>query len=202
MKNSESRRKLLIDTLQERGSISVEEIQAMFQVSAPTAYRDIHMLVEEGLARKTIGGIRLERQAASTPVRSPDHCAACGGTINARTAFLIMLESKENAACCCPHCGMMYLSQHPAAVSAMATDFLYGTVVPVRQTHFLLQSEVQVCCAPSVLAFRQQEDAAKFQSGFGGEVMAFDHLRTRMLAAMALDAGQPDDHNERQPSGS
>jgi DNA-binding Lrp family transcriptional regulator len=198
MKNSESRRKQLIETLQTQGSITVEEIQDMFQVSAPTAYRDIHNLVEEGLARKTIGGIRLERQTSSAGSRSPDHCAACGGTINPRTAFLILMDNKDSAACCCPHCGMMHLSQNPGAVSAMATDFLYGTVIPVRQANFLFQSEVQVCCAPSALAFRVGGDAQKFQSGFGGEVISFEQLRSRVMDAISLEPGNTtnpsDDH--------
>jgi nitrous oxide reductase accessory protein NosL len=66
-------------------------------------------------------------------------------------------------------------------VNVFATDFLYGTLVSAASATYVIGSTVRLCCSPSVLSFESMEDAQRFQSGFGGELMnlqqAFEHLR-------------------------
>jgi DeoR/GlpR family transcriptional regulator of sugar metabolism len=50
------RRELIADRLHERGSVSVAEVEETFGVSSMTARRDLHVLEQEGRARRTHGG--------------------------------------------------------------------------------------------------------------------------------------------------
>src|SRR4051794_27150532 len=50
------RRDLIADRLRERGSVSVAELEEAFGVSSMTARRDLHVLEQEGRARRTHGG--------------------------------------------------------------------------------------------------------------------------------------------------
>ncbi len=66
----------------------------------------------------------------------------------------------------------------------LVTDFLYCRITNASEATYLVGSEVSLCCGPGILAFADLEDAARFQRGFGGEVMDFmqtqDHLRHKM----------------------
>jgi DeoR/GlpR family transcriptional regulator of sugar metabolism len=50
------RRELIADRLREQGSVSVAELESAFGVSSMTARRDLHVLEQDGLARRTHGG--------------------------------------------------------------------------------------------------------------------------------------------------
>src|SRR3954468_654987 len=50
------RRELIAERLRERGSVSVAELEETFGVSSMTARRDLHVLEQEGRARRTHGG--------------------------------------------------------------------------------------------------------------------------------------------------
>src|SRR3954447_15519621 len=50
------RRELIAERLHERGSVSVAELEEAFGVSSMTARRDLHVLEQEGRARRTHGG--------------------------------------------------------------------------------------------------------------------------------------------------
>jgi nitrous oxide reductase accessory protein NosL len=57
--------------------------------------------------------------------------------------------------------------------TAMTSDFIYGTMLNVRQAWYVLHDEIGVCCTPSVLCFSKQEDAKRFVKGFGGNIVNF-----------------------------
>jgi len=177
------RQQQLHQWLQSQGSIAIAEIETRFGVSTPTAYRDIRALVETGLAAKTNRGIKLTPPAE--PVRQEGKCAFCGGMIHERASFIIQMQDGSQRSACCPHCGLLALSQS-GVVTALASDFLYGRMVNARQAAFLLESSVSLCCEPSVLCFGTPAEARNFQKGFGGKVCTLDEARVLISEIMTL----------------
>lgn len=70
---------------------------------------------------------------------------------------------------------MMAVSRVDEGWQSLATDFLHGHVITASQAHYLVLSDLTICCSPSVLAFAKKEEAIKFQVGFGGRILDF-HL--------------------------
>ncbi len=58
------RRRIILDLLREQGSINVVDVEERFHVSPMTARRDLAILAEGGLARRTHGGALLPELAA------------------------------------------------------------------------------------------------------------------------------------------
>jgi DeoR family transcriptional regulator of aga operon len=58
------RRRLILELLRERGSVSVAAVEEQFEVSPMTARRDLALLAEGGHARRTHGGAVLPELAA------------------------------------------------------------------------------------------------------------------------------------------
>jgi len=58
------RRRLILELLRERGSVSVAAVEERFEVSPMTARRDLALLAEAGYARRTHGGAVLPELAA------------------------------------------------------------------------------------------------------------------------------------------
>ncbi len=58
------RRRLILELLRERGSVSVAAVEEQFEVSPMTARRDLALLAEAGHARRTHGGAVLPELAA------------------------------------------------------------------------------------------------------------------------------------------
>ena len=179
-----NRQQEIFERLEISQSLSVEEIEMEFAVSIATAYRDIHALVEAGLAIKTTGGLKLAKLVVQ--MQAAEKCFFCGGTIKNRSAFVIqMVDGSQNRACC-PHCGLLALGK-PGTQSAFANDFLYEKLVNARQAFFLFGSRVSLCCEPSVLCFASEEDAYSFQLGFGGEVLDLPRALVRMQELIHLE---------------
>jgi len=174
------RQQALYEWLQNKHLITITEIQEHLGISPATAYRDAKALVQEGAAVKTANGIKLTPAAAEN-----GKCAFCGGEINERGAFIFQLQDGSQRKACCPHCGLMAL-KNMDAVSALASDFLYGRMVNVRQAVFLLESSVNLCCSPSVLCFINEEDARRFQSGFGGNICSLEKATELVGKMMAM----------------
>ena len=64
----EERHQAILDLLEEKGSITTAEIQEMFGVSYDSAKRDLRILEEKGLLKRTHGGaIKLRQVAFSKP---------------------------------------------------------------------------------------------------------------------------------------
>jgi hypothetical protein len=179
-----NRQQEILQYLETNQSLSIEEIEREYKVSVATVYRDIHALVEAGLAMKTTGGLKLAKPIVQT--QPAETCFFCGGMIKNRSAFVIqMVDGSQNRACC-PHCGLLALGK-PGTQSAFSNDFLYEKLVNARQAFFLFGSRVSLCCEPSVLCFASEEDAYSFQLGFGGEVLDLPQAIARMRELIHLD---------------
>jgi DeoR family transcriptional regulator, copper-sensing transcriptional repressor len=174
------RQQELLEWLQTKQAASMSEIQVRLAVSAATAYREAHALVEAGLAHRARGGVKL-----GSPAALAGPCLLCGGAISPRGPFVLQLRDGSQRSACCPHCGLLALNQG-LAVTALAADFLYGRMVNARRAAFLLGSKVALCCNPSVLCFASVAEARRFCRGFGGQVCMLDHAVTRLQELMAL----------------
>ena len=152
-----------------------------------TAYRDINHLAELGLVEKIRGGMRLPTRPSQAT-----RCTICGGNIPFQTHFMIQLSTQETLHTCCPHCGLMALDTYPNAVTAMTGDFLYHRMINIGQASFLFNSSVEICCTPSVLCFASQDDAIRFQTGFGGTVCNLESALKLLKHTMRLE-DQPSD---------
>jgi hypothetical protein len=179
------RQQQLFEWLRAQITISLSEIQERFKISAPTAYRDMRALIEAGQAIKINQGIKLV--PAAVPRQPEGKCTFCGGDVNPRVAFVLLTQDGQRQTACCPHCGLMVLDQ-PGIQSALSCDFLHGRMVNARQAAFLVNSQVFVCCDPSVLCFADMEEARRFQLGFGGEICSLEQARNRVLQIMSFKA--------------
>lgn len=181
------RQQAILELLSQRESLSARELMKHFDISIATAYRDLNQLVNSGLAIRIQGGV------ASPPDRdtpySLQNCSHCGQAVASRTSFTIQLPDGDQLTACCPHCGLLLLGQHPEAMAAMATDFLYLNKINVSQAAFLVDSSVVICCAPSVICFAGRADAESFRRGFGGVVLSYEDARDRIVAMMSLQHG-------------
>ncbi len=157
----------LLEILQTRQRVSTEEIKSHFGISSATASRDIHALVLAGVALKVSQGIKL-----AAPEELPLHgkqCFSCGKPLQERTLFILQMEDGNQRGACCCHCGLAALEQG-GVKDARAADFISGQMVDARQAAYVRGSRVTLCCEPSILCFANEEEARRFQKGFGGSL--------------------------------
>ena len=178
------RQRQLYEWLQTQPSVSVEETAQRLAISTATAYRDVRALTQAGLVIKTGHGVKLAPPAEAAPAQT-DKCTFCAGTVSQRTGIVLQLHDGKQVKACCPHCGLMALDQLSVS-TALAADFLYGRMINARQAVFLLESTVKPCCTPSVLCFASQDDAQRFQLGYGGQVCSLAQALARLHSIMAL----------------
>ena len=165
MTTSIDREKKILEHLQKQGSASIQELVEVFNVSNMTIHHELNKLAESGLIQKKHGGVALVTQS---PTASINQCSMCNKTISERTVFIVRTTSGEQKRACCAHCGLMVQSQTQDAAQSLTADYLHGHIISTTQAVYVLGSDLKVCCVPSVLSFGSQEDAEKFQKGFGG----------------------------------
>jgi DeoR/GlpR family transcriptional regulator of sugar metabolism len=127
-------------------------------------HRDLNRLAAAGMVVKSHGGAALASPAAA----AKDACAMCGKTVNEQTAFVLQLRNGELRRACCAHCGLMLGEMTAGVTQSMTADFLHPHMVAAQQATYVVGCDLTVCCAPSVLSFGSEEEAQKFQKGFGG----------------------------------
>ncbi len=164
MTTSSPRDQKILAHLQKQGHASIQELADQLAVSVMTVHRDLNRLAAAGMVVKAHGSASLASPASA----AKDACAMCGKTVNERTAFILQLGNGEQRRACCAHCGLMLQEMTPNVTQSLTADFLHPHMVSAGQAVYLLQSEVTVCCAPSVLSFGSPQEAEKFQKGFGG----------------------------------
>ncbi len=170
----------IVMMLQTEKRLSIKQLVEQFNVSGMTIHRDLDKLAQSGKVIKVHGGVELI-PAEMALMTETAVCQLCGGMILERTAFVMMRKSGEKLCACCPHCGILLLQQVEDISSALTPDFLQGRRINVFQAHFVIGSDVRICCLPSTICFATQVEAEKFQRGFGGDVFNYAqaeaHLR-------------------------
>jgi predicted transcriptional regulator len=173
------RQSQILEWLQETSTLTIEQLAERLQVSIMTVHRDLNELARTGRVEKVHGGVTLpSTMAASSPT---GHCALCEMHINGRTTVAIQTQSGDQLQTCCPHCGFLLLNDLPNVTSVLVRDFLYGRTINAWQAVYLLESDVQLCCMPSVLCFATKSDAKRFQAGFKGRIANFTETQRMLL---------------------
>jgi len=183
MSNLSDRQQKILELLQTRINLSIEEIEQEFEVSTATAYRDARGLVVAGAAAKTSRGIKL-----APPIQKGGQegkCAYCSAPINPRTVFILQMKDGSQRVACCAHCGLMALNQS-GVQSALTSDFIYGRMINARQATYIWRSSVNLCCEPSILCFTNPEEGRRFQVGFGGELFTLEAALEKLNAEMTF----------------
>lgn len=180
------RQQRILGLLAERGTISVDELVKQLQVSTMTVHRDLDLLAAEKRLRKVHGGA-----AAYDNSLQEDQCYFCHSLISSgsHTKVTLHLTDGSHRHACCAHCGLLGLSHLGKQVStAIVTDFLYGRAINARSATYVVEPDLQICCAPTTLVFQNNADALRFQRGFGGQVLPLSEALTVLHDEMALTA--------------
>ncbi len=165
------REKKILELLQKQGSASIQELVDAFGVSNMTIHRDLNKMAEAGHIHKKHGGVTL---AGNSPAAGESLCSMCNKPVSARTVFIVQFENGEQKRACCAHCGLMIQSQSKKVRQSLTADYLHGHMVSAKQAVYITGSELNICCVPSVLSFGSQQEAEKFQKGFGGTLASMD----------------------------
>lgn len=177
------RRRRILDALHAQNHLQVDALAADLGVSRMTIHRDLAALERAGKLRKVHGGAAMVDSSTEAGVR----CWLCQTAIapGSRTQVLLYLSDGAVQPTCCPHCGLLALTMRGANVTAtLVTDFLYGSISSAQQAVYLIGPAVRQCCTPTVLAFFDPTDAARFQNGFGGEVLSFEETIRYLHASL------------------
>jgi hypothetical protein len=169
--NSLDRENQILEYLRDNGSASIQQLAETFGVSSMTIHRDLNKLAESRQIQKKHGGAVL---AGSVGEEKSAYCAICGKPVSERTVFIVKFENGEEKRACCAHCGLMLQSRTQSVWQTMTADYLYGHMISAGQAYYLIGSEVNICCVPSVLTFGSKQDAEKFQKGFGGQLLGMN----------------------------
>lgn len=203
---STQRRKDLLSMIQEKGGLSLKEITEQFDVSKMTIHRDLDVLESRGLIRRIFGGAVPADDTRSTlptgssaavpvrvapPAQQSDACLVCRRPVTQHLLYSITLVSGEQYFACCPHCGLSAHLRHKESIaSAMTADFISGRPHPAHRSFYLMGSCAAPCCTPSILTFENEDQARRFQAGFGGEIGALQSALDYLQEEMAMDGGK------------
>lgn len=181
---AEERRQRILEQVRTQGRVRVGELSRAFGVSEMTIHRDLRQLEAQGLVQRVFGGAVAPGRTSAGGIG--EVCAVCARPVAPRTAFVVQCADGRVLHACCPHCGLLLLDRHAEAVSALAADFLFGHMVNVRSAAFLYAPDLTLCCAPGVLCFADAGTAARFQRGFGGQVLSWQEARQALQEHMRL----------------
>lgn len=186
MTHSINREKQILEFLHNNGSASIQQLAETFGVSNMTIHRDLNKLAESGQIQKRHGGAILVSSAIE---EHEQVCAICGKPISQRTLFIVKFENGEEKRACCAHCGLMLQSRIQRVWQSLTADYLYGHMISVGQAYYVIGSEVNICCVPSVLAFGSKPEAEKFQRGFGGQLLSMNDTVHYLHGMMHVHSG-------------
>lgn len=176
---AERRQKILAE-VRKRGVVRTAQLARLFGVSEMTVHRDIEFLEAQGLVSKIFGGAVFRGQGDHTTV-----CGVCGAKPGRYLDFTVILRDGSSFTSCCPHCGLLLMGRLGKAVETAVTfDFISRQTISAWTATYVLASRAAPCCDPSVLAFREREDADRFRQGFDGCTADLDESMEWLSAAM------------------
>ena len=129
--------------------------------------------------------------------RSAQMCRACLRPVHAHMKTVAMIDGKR-ANYCCPACAMSEHQQSGKPVEIVElTDYLDGKTLKPKGSFVVRNSDLNPCldhhpavgensqplqshfdrCAPSILAFSDQQSAQDFAGKHGGKVLQFTDLK-------------------------
>jgi DeoR family transcriptional regulator, copper-sensing transcriptional repressor len=182
------RQRQILDKLQTEPLLTIPELVEWLRVSAMTVHRDLNQLATAGLVIKTRGGVELPAHNAAGSAKAAG-CGMCGGEVHARTAFTVQNQQGNLIRACCAHCGLLLLQLTSGAKAAFTNDFIHDRVVDARGAIYLIESQVSLCCVPSILSFLNVEEAHGFRCGFGGTVMDYAEIQHHLQHVVTTPEG-------------
>jgi hypothetical protein len=177
------RQRRILELVEANGSVLVSDLVNELEVSRMTINRDLGHLAGTGAVTKVYGGAMSRSKPDAS---SPHDCLMCGTEIGSRTTMTLVNDNGTQSQACCPHCGLMLLSQHSDVTAALAQDFIGGQMVNIRSATFLVAPDVTVCCVPTVLCFEERGDAERFSRGFGGRLTTWEEAQVDVRDHMTL----------------
>jgi len=180
------REKQILELLKKQNSASIQELAEAFSVSTMTIHRDLNRLEEAGHVQKKHGGASLAEDEFEE-----NSCAMCGKATLGKKVFIIYLSDEEQRNTCCAHCGLLLQTVVKNFWQSMTTDFLHGHMISANQAFYLIGSDLNICCVPSILSFGSKQEAEKFQTGFGGKLAGMDEAIQFLLGT--------DNHAKQNP---
>lgn len=123
-----------------------------------------------------MGGLGyLHNSDASQPVESYV-CSShgCDKVCNGSTRCVLEYQDGKKEYYCCPGCGfpnrMQKLSHGVTIHYVTVMDFETRKTLNAIGAYYLVGSKLQICCSPSILAFRTKHQAQRFQLAYGGTI--------------------------------
>lgn len=190
------RRRQILALLQEQGIVLISHLGERFDVSHMTIHRDLDQLEERGHLRKVRGGAVPVTPPLTGPAASASStCPMWTKKALPHTRVILNQVDGGQKIACCPHCALMLLSREEEEVSSiLVTDFFSGAMGSAQTAYYVVDPEVTVCCSPTTLTFSRREDATRFQTGFGGELLSFADAAHFISEAMRV-------HMRREENG-
>ncbi len=124
-------------------------------------------------------------------------CAICRRPVHKATYYRIVLEDEKSVEVCCPRCGLHFQRGRRDVTDSQVADFSTGERFPADEAHYVENSSVHLCCAtdqiqedrlgtqytlawdrclPSLVAFRNRDQAVEFSRQKGGLVKTYTQL--------------------------
>lgn len=182
--SSLDREKKILEYLQTHGRASIQDLVEAFGVSNMTIHRDLDKLEQAGHVQKKHGGVILAEKPVAGGTGST--CDMCKKPVSERTMFLVNLENGKQKRACCSHCGLMLQSREKQTWQSLTVDYLHGHMVSANQAIYLMGSDINICCVPSILSFGSQQEAEKFQRGFGGTLLDMEQAVQQLQQMMHM----------------
>ena len=135
--------------------------------------------------------------------RPPAFCEISGRPIHGNMHTLVKVDGKRLHACCA-RCALTLAGQARRKIEILqVTDYASGKRLPAHEAFYVEGSRVEVCsaprlrvdesrtpyvrlfdrCAPSLLAFAQENEARAFSASYGGSLKRLDQLMREALTA-------------------
>jgi len=122
-------------------------------------------------------------------------CDICGRPIHAAHEAIVLRKDGAEVRNCCPRCALHYEINHPTAVEGiLVTDRSTGNKIDARQAVYVEGGDEPTClmptetpprepgtafnriydrCLPSLVAFKESEDARKYLAVHGGRFLTY-----------------------------
>jgi len=189
------RRKDIMCRLRQKGNVSVADLAEQHGVSKMTVHRDLALLEERGLLRRIHGGAVSASPKTAHQGRSPGQgrgeCLICYRPATQHLIYRITLRNGEQREACCPHCGVSaHLAMGDQISMALTADYLSGQMHTAHSSVFLFGSAATPCCRPSILTFSDEENARRFQAGFGGKLGGLEDVIGYLQEEVAFNRGR------------
>jgi thiol-disulfide isomerase/thioredoxin len=138
------------------------------------------------LKGKAAAGIMRETPVAADTRPRDTICYMCDGTIESKEKVVVKGQSEQRLICS-PHCYFIYLSSIVGAdpdaevAKVSVTDWATGKLAPAKSAAFLYGMDAKG--RPTIKAFAEKDSAAREQQRSPGNMVTWDVLRSKELAA-------------------